>query len=159
MLINKIVGNFQVDSKKWCNHTIDYLELEWYELPKRILRKQTIAKREIGIQLENTAHSLSDGDILAVVDNVLIVVRVKPDECIAITAGNNYQLAKMCYEIGNRHVPLFIDENDNQRLLLPKDKPLQLLLEKMGFNPIITTARLTRALSAATSSHHHGHEH
>jgi len=152
MLINKIIGNIYWNSKEnWWNYTIDYLELEWYELNKEVLRKQTIAKREIGLHFESGSRILSDGDVLAVIETTLIVVKVKPNECIALIAGSNYELAKMCYEMGNCRVPLFIDENNNRRLLLPKDKSLQMMLEKMGFEPITIRARLIKPLSATLS--------
>jgi len=159
MLINKIIGNIYIDAKKWSDYARDYLELEWHELPKRILRKTTIANHEIGIKFDNNTHTMSDGDILAIINTTLIVIRVKPNECLALIAQNNFELAKMCYEIGNRHVPLFIDEENNQRLLLPMDKPLQLLLEKMGFKPVHTTAKLTKPLSTFSNSHSHEHKH
>ncbi|MCX8514372.1 MAG: hypothetical protein RL017_735 [Pseudomonadota bacterium] len=159
MLIHKIIGNIYSDTQKWSNYTIDYLELAWYELAKRILRKHTNNNQEIGIKFEANSCSMSDGDILAIVDTTLVVVKVKPDECIALIANNSYELAKMCYEIGNRHAPLFIDENNSQRLLLPKDKPLQLLLQKMGFEPILTIAKLTKPLSTISANHEHEHKH
>jgi len=159
MIVNEVIGNIYTDdSKKWMSHSVDYLELEWYELNKRILRKHTLGNQEVGIQFEGGAASLADGDVLAEFEDMVIVIKVKADECMAIIASNNYELARMCYEIGNRHAPLFIDEHDDKRLLLPKDKPLQLLLEKMGFNPIIVKARLIKPLSAA-KGHQHNHNH
>ena len=157
MIINTVISNIHTDdSDKSIGYSIDYLDLEWYELNKRILRKHTALNHEMCIRFEGKTKPLADGDILAVCANFLIVVRVKAVECMAVIAANSYELAKLCYEIGNHHAPLFIDEQDDQRLLLPKDKPLQLLLEKMGFKPIIVQARLIKPLSA--KNHHHLHE-
>ena len=150
MIVSKTVGNiYKYNGWQHYQYAIDYIDFEWYELDKRVLRKQTVAKREIAIQFQSGNHPLSDGDILALVDGTVIVARVKADECLAIFVSNSYELARICYEIGNYHAPLFIDEHDNQRLLLPRDKPLQLLLEKMGFEPIIVKARLIKPLSVA----------
>lgn len=158
MLVNQIIDNLHHNSTPWTNHQIDYLELDWYELPKRILRKFTQQNREVGIQLASGAHSLCDGDILVVDDDTIIVVMVKPIECLALVAKTHYELAKMCYEIGNRHAPLFIDEHDHNVLLMPNDKPLQQMLEKMGFSLQVVMARLIYPLSAG-GAHHHHHEH
>ena len=160
MLITKICGNIYHDNNlQYEQYAIDYIDLEWYELHKRVIRKTSLANVEFGIQLPANTKFLQDGDILLILDKTVFVVRVKQCECIAITPKTNYELAKICYEIGNRHAPLFIDEDNDQCLLLPKDKPIQLMLEKLGFNVAILNARLTKPLNSFTAKDTHGHSH
>ncbi len=147
MIVNSILGNIFHD-KAWEKHSIDYLELEWYELNKRVMRKTTTNMLEIGVNINQENIAFSDGDILGINQDTIIVVNVKPCECIAIKPKNNLELARICYEIGNRHAPLFIDEHDPEVFLLAMDNPLMLMLKKIGAEPICVMARLVNGLSS-----------
>lgn len=157
MVINEILGNVLTDNK-WHKCISDNLELQWYELNKRILRKTTRSGREIGVSLPANAPLLHDGDVLAIIDQQLIImVKVMPCECIAIYPKNYLEVAKICYEIGNRHAPLFSDEHNPNMLLLAMDKPLYTMLEKLGAHIAILNERLVCPLGMVSSIHHHEH--
>ena len=51
-------------TKEWKDHSIDWLDLEWYELNKRIMRKTTTNMFEVGINITQENSTFSDGDIL-----------------------------------------------------------------------------------------------
>lgn len=154
MLINSILGNIHQDST-WANFQIDYINFEWYELDKKLIRKQSVAQQDIGIQLARQSDSLNDGDVLALQDNLIIVVRVLPTQAIAITPRNNHELAKACYEIGNRHAPLFFAPEDNNTLLVAYDEPMLQLLHKLQLTSSIVTAQLIHRIGS--TAHHHEH--
>lgn len=155
MLINAVLGNLRHESK-WTNFPIDYVDFEWYELDKKLIRKQSIAKQDIGIQLTRQSSSLNDGDILAQLDNRILVVRVVPTQAIAITPRNNHELAKACYEIGNRHAPLFFaPEDNNNTLLVAYDEPMLQLLHKLQLTSRVVTAQLIHRIGS--TAHHHEH--
>lgn len=155
MIITTVLGNIFND-QKWRDHVIDYLDLEWYELNKRIMRKTTTNMLELGINITQENNSFSDGDILGINHDTLIVVRVVACECIAIKPRNHLELARICYEIGNRHAPLFIDEHDAGVLLLAMDNPLLLMLTKMEVEPKAVFTRLVKSLSSkAVNNHRH----
>lgn len=153
MLINSILGNLHHDST-WANFQIVHVDFEWYELDKKIIRKTTTAQQDIGIQLTKQSHSLNDGDVLAQQDNVIIVVRVLPTQAIAIMPRNYHELAKICYEIGNRHAPLFFAPEDDNTLLVAYDEPMLQLLQKMHIATKVVVAQLIQRIGSAAHQHH-----
>lgn len=156
MIITKNIGNIHQEDK-WQNYIIDRLNVEWYELNKRILRKFSDNNHEVGISLTIEQPLLKDGDVLHINDAQIIVINILPCECIAITPKNHLEIAKFCYEIGNRHAPLFIAEDNHDILLLAMDKPLLTMLTKIGAQVECVEARLVLAISNTTSAHHHAH--
>ena len=158
MIITKIVGNVFQESR-WQNtaQAIDFLDLEWHELNKRLLRKKTRAGREVGIQLSSNQTLLSDCDVLFADDTYLLVINVLPCECIAIETHHMHEMARVCYEIGNRHAPLFFHPSNQSTLLLAMDKPLMSLLEKMGCHVHTVTEKLIHPLGGAAKHHSHSH--
>jgi urease accessory protein UreE len=72
-------------------------------------------------------------------------------------------LARLCYEVGNRHAAFYYDERGDG-FLLPYDEPMKVMLEKLGFDTNITQARLLpeNRVSSPTGhgdGHEHGHSH
>ncbi len=130
-------------------HT-DWLELHWYETRKRILRKITRGGREVSLKFLRENAELTEGDVLLEKDDLLIAVTVIPCSCIVIRPENLYQAASVCYEIGNRHLPLFFDGGD---LLVPFEKPLLLLLQAQGYAVETAERRLLQPLSTTVSPH------
>jgi len=155
MIANTILGNTK--DPKWQDYLVDTLDLEWYELNKKILRKISGNNIEVGINLLQEKDSLQNGDIISIDKNSIIAINVKACECIAIKAKNHLELARICYEIGNRHAALFIDEHDSSVFLLAMDKPIMQMLGKIGAEPKTVTARLIKPLSCIGHSHEHHH--
>ena len=80
-----------------------------------------------------------------------MVIRVKVDE------NHPHMAAKVCYEIGNRHAPLFYGEEENT-FITPYNEPMYLMLEKLhGVTATKEIQRLDidRRISAAVHNHHH----
>ncbi|MFR9669569.1 MAG: urease accessory protein UreE [Rikenellaceae bacterium] len=161
MIIEKIYGRVsQLDS----GVELDYLELEWHELNKRIFRMQSVAGREVVCRFTNENISLQGGDVLSLSDGIAVVVKVLPTECAVITPKSMVEMATVCYEIGNKHVPLFIDGED---ILLPFEAPMFKWLEDAGFHPVKQSRVLDKRLKSIVanhhtsqhSHHHHSHEH
>lgn len=130
---------------------IDFVEIEWYEVSKKILHKVSSKGVEIGIKLSGD-KALKHGDILHLEGNSALVVKIPECDCIALKPQNLSAMGKACYEIGNRHSPLFYQED---RLLMPYDPPLLEALKKCGFDAYKCSARLIAPLGNL----HHGHSH
>ena len=162
MLLSKKIANL-ADGQQWSSYQVDYIDLEWYELNKRILRKLSRKERDVGIQLAITEDNLLHGDILSVEENEIIVINVLACECIAIHLQSMQEMAKVCYEIGNRHAPLFSANNlDESTLLLPMDKPLLVMLDKLACRTSIIKDKLIKPLGGAARhslGHAHSHQH
>ena len=114
MLCEQILGklpDFDLSGK-----TVEYVDIEWHEAFKKIHKKTTDHGTEIGIRLDDSvlARGLYQGDVLYADDSTVIAVNTPPCEIIRISLapGHEKQAAKVCYEIGNRHAPLFWGEDD-----------------------------------------------
>ena len=154
MLIDSIVCNTpeNIDLSEF---DIDFVEVEWYEVAKKVLHKVSKKGLEIGIKLKNEGN-LKHGDILMLEENRALVVEIPECECIALEPASAILMGKACYEIGNRHSPLFFQE---ERLLIPYDAPLLEALKKCGFDAYKCSARLISPLGSERSQHSHNHSH
>ena len=92
------------------------VDIEWHEAFKRIHKKNTDKGTEVGIRMDDSilSRGLYQDDVIYADDEKLVVVNTPPCEVIRVTLipGHEKMSAKVCYEIGNRHAPLFWGEND-----------------------------------------------
>lgn len=153
MIVDKVIGNIKL--KECGNKNIDTVDVEWYEVNKRILKKDSRAGREIGIRLAEV-KKLEDGDILYEDDKDIIAVNIPECEVITIRPLNMMDMGRICYEIGNQHVPIFLTE---ESIRIPYEKPLMELLDKKGFKPKKEVGKLINGIDVEGHSHHHHHEH
>lgn len=150
MVINKIVCNIKdIDIG---NAAVDYVYIEWYEVEKKVLHK--LSSNGIGIGIRNTGSPLRDGDILWYDNITALILNVRECECIALKPVTMPEMGKACYEIGNRHAPLFIEDGE---LLTPFDQPLQTALSKCGFMVYKKNAKLINPLGGKVDEHSHSH--
>lgn len=87
-----------------------------------------------------------------------IAVNTPPCEVIrvSLTPGHEKQAAKVCYEIGNRHAPLFWGENDT--FITIYNEPMLLMLQKL--HGVMAEKELKKLdfdqrISASIHNHHH----
>lgn len=151
MIIKEILGNRQ--NIPLHHRQTEILYLEWFETTKRILRKETAAGRDIAIKLTQEGQRLQDGDILWQDDQIEIVVEIIPTEAIVVTPATLLQMGTICYEIGNKHLPLFIQDDE---VLVPYEAPLFRLLEAGGYQPRREIRQLKNLLKATIEPHAHG---
>jgi urease accessory protein len=129
---------------------VDPVYLEWHESNKRILHKKTVSGREIICRFLNEAPQLIDGDVLFEEEDSILVVKILLCDAIVINVPDKFQLASVCYEIGNKHLPLFYD---NGELLVPYDGPLYSLLNAQGYNVMKQERRLLYPLKTTVAPH------
>jgi urease accessory protein len=135
------------------NREIDYLQLDWFETGKRILHKKTTSGQEVVMKFLRENQQLGQGDILFADEAQLIVVDIRPCECLIIKPRSNFELASLCFEIGNKHLPLFYQD---EKLLVAYDAPLFRLLVSSGYDVIKEDARLENPLKTSVSPHSTG---
>lgn len=153
MVIDKVLGNlkdFDVQGKD-----VDTIEVDWFDVNKKILRKTSKMGKKIGMRFEKS-EDLKDGDIIYSDENEIVAVSIPESEAIVIKPETMEDMGKICYEIGNKHIPLFLKDNE---VVVNYDEPLFKVLEKKGFNPEKTVRRLTGALEQSSHHHHESHEH
>jgi urease accessory protein len=148
MVIKEKTGNlssFDVGAR-----SIDRIAIEWYETNKRIMHKQTQSGRKVVIKFLNEPQALMHDDVLWCDEAFAIVVDIQSCEAICIRPGSMHQMASVCYEIGNKHLPLFYS---NDELLVPFEAPLFNMLSAAGYKPQQTTRKLTNQLKTTVTAH------
>ncbi|QHV94203.1 urease accessory protein UreE [Spirosoma endbachense] len=150
MLIQQKLGH--IDAIDPGDRTIDWLPLEWFETSKRIMRKRTQSGQEIALKFLAENPQLTQGDVLYEDAQTLIVVEVLPCDVLVIRPKSMYEMASVCYEIGNKHLPLFFDDNT---LLAPYDAPLFRLLTALGYVVEQQQRKLVQPLKTTISPHGH----
>lgn len=142
-------------------YQLDYVNIEWYEAFKKIHKKVTDKGEEVGIRLDDSVltRGLYEGDILYLDKERALVVHTPKCMVIRVKVDENHphMAAKVCYEIGNRHAPLFYGEEENT-FITPYNEPMYLMLEKLhGVTATKEIQRLDfdRRISAAVHNHHH----
>jgi urease accessory protein len=151
MIVKEKIGNisnFQVGEKE-----LDYLHLDWFETGKRILHKKTTSGQEVVMKFLRENQQLGQGDILYADETRLIVVAIRPCESLIISPRSRFELASLCYEIGNKHLPLFYKD---EKLLVAYDAPLFRLLVSSGYEVIKEEAILENPLKTSVSPHSNG---
>lgn len=151
MIINETLGN--ILDKADIEKSIDYLDLEWYESTKRIQRKKTRQGEDIAIKFLREGQRLREGDILFENEEKLIVVNILETEAIVISPASMLEMGTVCYEIGNKHIPLFIQED---KVLLPFETPMYRWLEVSGYKPEKQFIKLLNLLKSNVEPHGHG---
>ncbi len=148
MLIKEKTGN--LDAVNINNRTIDWLNLEWYETQKRIMHKRSISGTEVVMKFLNENPNLTQGDILFQDDNTLIAINIQPCEALIIRPKTMYEMACICYEIGNKHLPLFYLVNE---VLVAFDASLFRLLASSGYEVEKGERKLINALKTTVAAH------
>ncbi len=151
MICKEVIGN--VESYPIGTKTKDVLNLEWYETTKRIMRKMTEANQEVVIKFLKEGTRLKEGDIVYEDDAKVVIVNILPCDAIQVTPRTIYEMGTVCYEIGNKHLPLFIQ---GDHVLIPYEKPLERLLVATGYEVTKTNCKLLNMLKANVEPHGHG---
>jgi urease accessory protein len=139
------INSFEINTR-----TIEWLPVEWFEAKKRILSKQTKTGRHISIKFLNENPKLTQGDILFADEQSIIAVEILPCNCIVIHPKNMFEMASVCYEIGNKHLPLFYEDD---AVLAPYEEPLFKLLTAQGYNIHQQEKKLLQSLKTSVSPH------
>ena len=131
----KLISSEILGSLKDKNYdgTVDYVDFEWYEVNKKIHLKKSRGGQEIGIRFGDFVlhHGVKQDDILAIAGRTIYAVNILPCEAIKISVEDVQMLPKICYEIGNRHAPLFYGDG-HKVLLTPYNLPMFEMLNNLG---------------------------
>lgn len=163
LIIQTIIGTLQTlkQQQQITTQMLDTVCLQWFEADRRIIRTTTTGGREIAFRLLKEGQRLHHEDVVYLDKQLAIVVQIEPSEVMVLAPQTLPEMARACYEIGNKHTPLFLDGNE---LLLPFDKLLFEWLQAAGFAPTRQQRRLSEQLRANSapgvgSGHSHAHSH
>ncbi|MGY0036588.1 urease accessory protein UreE [Pedobacter sp. NJ-S-72] len=150
MIVQEIIGNksgYEISGLK-----IDLLELEWYETTKRIQRKKTKSGMEIAIRFVREGQRLRQDDILYIDTEKVVLIDIIPCEAIVLSPETLLEMGTVCYEIGNKHMPLFIQDN---KVMMPFEMPMFRWLEASGYRPEKQVVKLFHLLKSNVEPHGH----
>jgi urease accessory protein len=148
MIISKKIGRIELIEHQ--NKLVDFVDFEWYESNKRIAHKTSQNGFALRIKFLNENPDFKEGDILLEMFESLLVVRILPCDCIVISPKNMQELAAVCYEIGNQHIPLFMEGED---LMMAFEKPLFQYLSAMNYSVRKENRKLLHALKTTVVPH------
>ncbi|HTB52453.1 MAG TPA: urease accessory protein UreE [Ferruginibacter sp.] len=149
MIVQQKLGNLkQLQTSK----KIDWLPLEWYETNKRILHKKTNSGKEVVMKFLKENQQLTQGDILFEDEHTIIAVEIIECDAIIILPKTMFSMASICYEIGNKHLPLFFQD---QEVLVAYDEPLFKLLSAGGYDVQKGKRKLISPLKTTVAPHGH----
>ncbi|MDN3658205.1 urease accessory protein UreE [Ferruginibacter paludis] len=148
MLVKEKIGNLELFAIN--NRNIDYVLLDWYETNKRILHKKTVLGRELSMKFLNENPQLGVGDIVYEDDFGLIAVDINECDAIVIRPRSMHEVAAVCYEIGNKHLPLFYQDDE---ILVAFEAPLFQLLTSSGYAVEKAKRKLISPLKTTVAPH------
>ncbi|WP_102348140.1 urease accessory protein UreE [Bacillus sp. Marseille-P3661] len=126
MLTKVVLGS--IEERDVPHYNREFIELDWDELNKRILRKRTDKGTDIAVSLDKEGP-LKVGDILYQDENVQIVVRTKKEKVYVIYPNSMVEMGKVAFELGNRHTPCLISVEE---IVVRYDETLVRLFEEVG---------------------------
>lgn len=150
MLIQKKIGNIGMIDLN--GRTVDLLPIEWYETNKRILHKRSEAGKSVVMKFLKEDPDLRQDDIVFEDESCVVLIQIQPCEAIVVHPATMYEMASLCYEIGNKHLPLFIEGNE---VLVPYEAPLFRLLSAAGFKPVVEKRKLLHSIKSSVLPHSH----
>lgn len=156
IITEKVLGNLGQSSNIWAE--VDYVNIDWHETHKKIHKKVTDQGVEIGIRLDDSIllNGLKQDDILYEEDNKIIAVNILPCDVLKIEVEDTAMVPKVCYEVGNKHMPFFKGDKENE-FITPYDQPLEVYLQKLGIKTVHKVEKLDfkKAISTSLGGHHH----
>jgi len=99
---------------------------------------------------------LRDGDLLCSADGVVVQIRAAAEPVSEVRCDDPLVLARACYHLGNRHVPLQIAQG---LLRYQHDHVLDDMLRGLGLQPRCTQAPFDPEPGAYGGIHGHSHAH
>ncbi len=106
---------------------------------------------QVGLQIDR-GHILRDGDKLIASDGTVIHIKAANEAVSTVSTLDQKMFARVCYHLGNRHVPLQV-ESDWCRYL--QDHVLDDMVELLGGDVVHESAPFEPEAGAYAGGHHH----
>lgn len=148
MVITAKIGNLATTDAG--DKFIDRVYLEWHECNKRILHKKTESGEALVFKFLQGAPDFSQDDIVAIMPEKLVVIDIVRAEAIVIRPTSMGEMAAICYETGNKHLPLFYHQEE---LMMPFDLPFFRQLQAMGHAVHKEERQLVHPLKTTVAPH------
>ena len=119
---------------------------------KSRLRTKLDDGEEVGLFLER-GSVLRDGDLLQADDGRVVRVRSRPEKLLHVVCGDDEQLLRVAYHLGNRHVALQVGDG---WVRIASDDVLAQMVEGLGASVQEIEAPFEPE-TGAYGGHHHSH--
>ncbi|WP_253484275.1 urease accessory protein UreE [Natronocella acetinitrilica] len=110
---------------------------------------------EVGVFLDR-GHILRDGDCLRAECGRLIRVEAAEESVSTVRSADARQLARVCYHLGNRHVPLQVGDGFAR---YRHDHVLDAMVQGLGLAVVCEEAPFEPEAGAYGGGHSHAHDH
>lgn len=127
MLIEQVLGNVS-DVADLGRRDVDDVELRWWELGRRAIRKTSRQGRDVRVLLP-LGPGLQDGDVLLDDGQTLLVIRSAPCEVLVIEPATLADAARVALVLGNLHAPT---EVDAETVVTVADGPIEAALAELA---------------------------
>lgn len=123
---------------------VDVLYIDWYEVNKTLLTRQTEGGRLVRIH-RRVAPALERGVVIYATPEWSIQIEIRPCPVIVLQTDDLNTIGHFCFDVGNRHLPLFWFEDG---LALAYDGQLYPALKgQYGDQVILDTRTLSPAFA------------
>jgi len=145
IVVEKLVGKLAGDEAR----RVERVALGWEDRLRSRQRVTSDAGTEIGIALP-TGQALTEGDILFEDADRVVTVGAIPEDVLVLYADSAEELARVAYQVGNRHAPVSIEKD---RVITPYDNVLEEYFQKMD----VRTERVIEIFTHDFGVHHCHH--
>lgn len=152
MIIEQVLGTLK--DIEVGNRNIELVQIEWFEANKRIQRRKTNAGTDVAIRFLREGQRIKQDDVLYMDDKKIIVVDILPCDAIQVTPHTMLEMGSVCYEIGNKHLPVFIQDD---LVLIPFEDPIFRWLAAAGYKTEKVHTKLLNIVNATVQPHTHSH--
>ncbi|GAA3649545.1 urease accessory protein UreE [Flavivirga jejuensis] len=135
---------------QYSRKTIIQIDFDWFETNKRIQHKTAKDGQTFRLKFLKENPNLKEGELLYENEDKVYCIHILPCDCLVINPKSNFETASICYEIGNKHLPLFYEDDT---LLVPFEKPLFNQLKAMGFDVFKAKKSLLTPLKTTVTPH------
>lgn len=149
MILSKILGTYDGPVAQ---KTVETISLEWYETNKRLMHKRTSAGRNVTLRFLDSPVSFQANQVVYEDAQCIIIITINTCKAMVLRPSSLHEMASVCYELGNKHLPLFYEEGV---LLIPFDKPVYQVLQAAGFNVELEERMLLNPLRTSVLPHAH----
>lgn len=154
MVIEQILGSLK--NIEIANRRIELIQIEWFEANKRIQRRKTNEGTEVAIRFMKEGQHLHQDDVLYMDEDRIIAVDILPCDAIQVTPHSMTEMGSVAYEIGNKHLPVFIQDD---LILIPYEEPIFKWLNASGYHTEKVHKKLLNIVNVSVQPHSHGHSH
>ncbi len=84
----------------------EQLCIEWFEAGRSLIKRKTVQGTTLHLQRRNGKY-LTDGQIIYQDAKRFVRISTLPCPCMVLTAEDAAVIGDFCYDVGNRHLPVF----------------------------------------------------